>query len=141
MAHQETHFPGITRHARLLGYSRLHLWHVLTGKRPNADLVSRYKALLKTEGRPIPPALTTPQAFTHPSYLILGLAANQPVNLLYHRKDHPEDLAMLTHHIGSPIDRFPDLTPVSFPTPEAAIALIAAEIQAGSNWTYAILPQ
>lgn len=140
MAHQETHFPGITRHARLLGYSRLHLWHVLTGKRPNADLVSRYKALLKTEGRPIPPALTTPQAFTHP-YLILGLTANQPVNLLYQSKAWPQQRWMLTHHIGSPIDRFPNLTPVSFPTPDAALAFIAAEIQAGSNWTYAILPQ
>lgn len=75
------------------------------------------------------------------SYLILGLDPHLPVNLLYQSKARPQQRCMLTHHIGSPIDRFPDLTPVSFPTPEAALALIAAEIQAGSNWTYAILPQ
>lgn len=50
----ETLFPGITRHAKILQTNRSHLNLVLKGERRSVNLLSRYKALLKTEGRPIP---------------------------------------------------------------------------------------
>jgi hypothetical protein len=50
-ARGETRFPGIKRHAAALGVTRPHLWMVLTGERQSADLVRRYKELLRSEGR------------------------------------------------------------------------------------------
>jgi hypothetical protein len=53
----DTQFPGITRHAALLGCHRVHLNLVLKGDRPSPRLISAYKALLKQEGREVPAAL------------------------------------------------------------------------------------
>lgn len=53
----DTLFPGISRHAKALKTNRSHLYLVLKGDRPSPDLVRRYKALLKKEGREIPAAV------------------------------------------------------------------------------------
>lgn len=50
----ETKFPAITRHSESLDVTREHLWQVLTGRRQSKSLLSRYKTLLRTEGRTIP---------------------------------------------------------------------------------------
>lgn len=50
----DTLFPGITRHARELNTNRSHLYLVLKGERPSPDLLRRYRALLKKEGRALP---------------------------------------------------------------------------------------
>lgn len=50
----ETLFPGICRHAKTLGTNRTHLWFVLKGQRKSKDILTRYKQLLKKEGRTIP---------------------------------------------------------------------------------------
>ena len=42
-------FPGITRHAKELGVSRIHLWNVLTGRRESRSLTARYQALVESE--------------------------------------------------------------------------------------------
>jgi hypothetical protein len=50
----DTLFPGITRHARELNTNRSHLYLVLKGDRSSPDLLRRYRALLKKEGRTPP---------------------------------------------------------------------------------------
>ncbi len=51
----ETEFPGICRHALALGTARVHLWLVLKGQRKDPNgLITRYKHLLRNEGRPVP---------------------------------------------------------------------------------------
>jgi hypothetical protein len=43
-------FPGITRHARKLGYSRIHLYFLLTGQRPwQPEALKRYRQILHDE--------------------------------------------------------------------------------------------
>jgi hypothetical protein len=42
-------FPGICRHAKLLGVHRIHLYLVLSGNRTGHSLLRRYKALVATE--------------------------------------------------------------------------------------------
>lgn len=43
-------FPGIVRHARLLGYSRIHLYFLLTGQRPwQPAALKRYRQILREE--------------------------------------------------------------------------------------------
>jgi hypothetical protein len=45
-----TRYPGITRHARMLGVTYPHLWQVLTGRRASRRLIARYRALLAGRG-------------------------------------------------------------------------------------------
>ena len=45
----DTRFPGICRHARALGVSRVTLWRVLTGAWDLPKLKARYDALLVSE--------------------------------------------------------------------------------------------
>lgn len=45
----DTRFPGICRHARALGVSRVTLWRVLTGAWELPKLKARYDALCSTE--------------------------------------------------------------------------------------------
>lgn len=49
-----TRFPNICQDAYALGVSRIHLWFVLTGIRPGADLISSYTHLLTQQGRHVP---------------------------------------------------------------------------------------
>lgn len=45
----DTRFPGICRHARALGVSRVTLWRVLTGAWDLPKLKARYNTLCSTE--------------------------------------------------------------------------------------------
>lgn len=55
----ETEFPGICRHALALDVTRPHLWMVLKGQRKDASgLITRYKRLLRNEGRQIPASIS-----------------------------------------------------------------------------------
>lgn len=47
--HPRYRFPGICRHANLLGVHRIHLYHVLVGSRISHSLTRRYKDLLRKE--------------------------------------------------------------------------------------------
>lgn len=44
-------FPGIVRHARELGCSRIHLYFLLRGDRVSPRLIKRYHSLLAAEKR------------------------------------------------------------------------------------------
>lgn len=44
-----TKHAGISRHARALGVSRIHLWYVLQGRRESRRLLTRYHALVRHE--------------------------------------------------------------------------------------------
>ncbi len=46
---QNPQFPGIVRHARELGVSRIHLWYVLKRMRESKPLLRRYRALKRAE--------------------------------------------------------------------------------------------
>lgn len=59
---RETKFPGITRHAEQLGCTRMHLYLVLVGARTSKKLLPAYKALLRSEGKVVPPELVKRKA-------------------------------------------------------------------------------
>jgi hypothetical protein len=46
---QNPQFPGIVRHAQILGVTRIHLWFVLKGLRESKTLLLRYRELKRQE--------------------------------------------------------------------------------------------
>ncbi len=53
-----TRFAGIGADAKALKVSRVHLYLVLSGKRPSPELIKDYQLLLRADGRRLPESVT-----------------------------------------------------------------------------------